>query len=72
MRLFAYDNRKQWGQWLCEAVREKGGSASVFRRAHEVPDIEDTIVYMPLNHHPKYRKKGKLKILQKQIQEPKR
>ena len=59
MRLFAYDDRKKWGQWLCEAVQEEGGSASVFRRAHKVPDIEGTVVYLPLNHHPKNREKGK-------------
>jgi hypothetical protein len=57
--LFAYDDRKKWGRWLCEAVREQGGSASVFRSAKKVSDLEDVIVYIPLNHRPKYREKSK-------------
>lgn len=59
MRLFAYDDIQKWGQWLCESVREEGESASVFRRADKVPDLEGTVVYMPLTHHPRYRLKCK-------------
>jgi len=59
VRLFAYEGKKKWGEWLCDAVREQGGETSVFRSAREVPDSEDVVVYLPLNHHPKYRKRGK-------------
>jgi glutathione synthase/RimK-type ligase-like ATP-grasp enzyme len=59
MRLFAYDDRKKWGRWLCEAIRDRGGQASVFKKARKVPDTDGTIVYMPLNHRPKYLLKGK-------------
>lgn len=59
MRLFAYDDKKKWGQWLCEAVQEKGGAASLFTSARQVPDTEGTVVYLALNHNHKNRERGK-------------
>ena len=59
MRIFAYNDPKNWGKWLCETIAERRGCASLFKEAEEVPNSKDVVVYIPMSHQFKHRAKHK-------------
>jgi len=51
MRLFVYDDKKKWGQRVCDEYKALKGIALFFTKSSEVPDEEDVAVFVLMMHY---------------------
>jgi len=57
--IFAYDDSRAWGRKLVSSAKKIGCSARLFRKAEEVPDDEDVVVFLRMANTPEARDQNK-------------